>query len=403
MQKIKKYLRKEVKGGLVLITEEEKIIIEKLVKFYFEGILEGDIEEFDLQRIKVKLLLDIPFYKELGREIDKLRIVKALEDKQKSLGVIKILLSNDIKTFDELSTISNLSVKEIKSIFQNQKLILEYGEDIFVRLGDKLSVLEDNEREVIRRKELEKREVEKKIKKYRQFDSFLWIYLNSRYRSSDIAYFPNNYIKTVQNYLLSDEFRENYPEDIIEQLRLKGAELKYNKERGSFVVVRDSRIIKIVKPEILQVSQFVLGKLELVANFFEYFGNVERMAANSKKFPSYNSILSSLMLPELGDYLTEEAYMKLNKYLSLEKNYQSLNYINRLELVRDSFIKYSGNLYSIVNDKDEEEIALRMLSDKLVKQIAGEELYNRTLAMLDEYSDKRYVIDELNKVKEKTL
>lgn len=405
MLKIRKFLRKEVKNNGILITEEDKLIIEKLVDFYFNGVLTDDIDELNLQRVKVKLLLDIPFYKEVGREIERVRIAKALEEKQKSFDVIKILLSNDIKSFEELSEITNLSVLELKKIFENQQLFLEYGEDVFVSLGEKISVLEEYERQIVLQQEKQKREDEKKMKNFKQIDDFLWIYLNSRYRNSDITNFANNYIKRVQAVILKDEYRENYPEDIIDRLRLKGDELKFNKERGSNVVVRDYKIIKIVKPEIIQVSQYILGKLELVASFFENFGNIEKMAGKSKNFPSYNSVLSSLMLPELEDYLTEEAYFKLNKYLNIEKNYQSLNYVKRLELVRDSFIKYSGNLYRVVENKDEEEIALRMLSDKLVKQIAGEEIYNKVLAMLDSYSDKRYVIDELikNKVNVKKI
>lgn len=52
MVKINKYLRKEVKSGNVLITEDEKLIIEKLVEFYFDGVLNEDIEQLDLQRKK---------------------------------------------------------------------------------------------------------------------------------------------------------------------------------------------------------------------------------------------------------------------------------------------------------------------------------------------------------------
>lgn len=401
MHDISIYLRKGVRSGKTIISDSDKAIIQKLVAFYFGKIEVENLKELNSQRVSVERFLDVAFYKELKSEIKKARITEELVDRQKLINVIKLLLSENIKSYDELSRISNLLIKEVRRILKNQKLILECGEDNVPILEEKIKILRQQEY----LDDLQKSKDETKAKKFKQFDEFLFVYLNSRYRSSDLHYFLNTCATadTVQTNLSKDEFRENYPEDILEQLKMKGEELKHTKPSKNRVIIRNRRLIEIVKPEITQVEQFILTKLELVRDFFEYFGNIERMVVGSKKNLNYNSILSSLMSPELKEYLTEEAYIKLIKYLSIEKNYQSLNYIKRLEFVRDNFIKYSGNLYTVVENKDEEEIALRMLSDKLVKQIAGEEIYNRVLTMLEEYKDKRYVIDELAKVKVKTM
>ena len=401
MRDISLYVRKGVRSGKTIISDSEKAIIQKLVDFYFGEIQVENLKELNSQRVSVERFLDVAFYKELKEEIKKARITEELVDKQKLINVIKLLLSENIKSYDELSRISNLSIKEVRRILKNQKLILECGEDNVPILEEKIKILRQQEY----LDDLQKSKDETKAKRFKQFDEFLFVYLNSRYRSSDLHYFLNTCATadTVQVNLSKDEFRENYPEGILEQLKMKGEELKHTKPAKNRVIIRDRRLIEIVKPEITQVEQYILTKLELVRDFFEYFGNIERMVIDSKKFLNYNSILSSLMSPELKEYLTEEAYIRLVKYLSIEKNYQSLNYVKRLEFVRDNFIKYSGNLYTVVENKDEEEIALRMLSDKLVKQIAGEEIYNRVLTMLDEYKDKRYVIDELGKVKVKTF
>lgn len=401
MHDISLYVRKGVRSGKTIISDSEKAVIQKLVDFYFGEIQVENLKELNSQRVSVERFLDVTFYKELKAEIKKARITEELVDKQNLINVIKLLLSENIKSYEELSRISNLSIKEVRRILKNQKLILECGEDNVPILEEKIKILRQQEY----LDDLQKSKDETKAKRFKQFDEFLFVYLNSRYRSSDLHYFFNTCATadTVQVNLSKDEFRENYPEGILEQLKMKGEELKHTKPAKNRVIIRDRRLIEIVKPEITQVEQYVLTKLELVRDFFEYFGNIERMVIDSKKFLNYNSILSSLMSPELKEYLTEEAYIKLIKYLSIEKNYQSLNYVKRLEFVRDNFIKYSGNLYTVVENKDEEEIALRMLSDKLVKQIAGEEIYNRVLTMLDEYKDKRYVIDELGKVKVKTM
>lgn len=401
MHDISLYVRKGVRSGKTIISDSEKAVIQKLVDFYFGEIQVENLKELNSQRVSVERFLDVTFYKKLKAEIKKARITEELVDKQKLINVIKLLLSENIKSYDELSRISNLPVKEVRRILKNQKLILECGEDNVPILEEKIKILRQQEY----LDDLQKSKDETKAKRFKQFDEFLFVYLNSRYRSSDLYYFLNTCATadTVQVNLSKDEFRENYPEGILEQLKMKGEELKHTKPAKNRVIIRDRRLIEIVKPEITQVEQYVLTKLELVRDFFEYFGNIERMVIDSKKFLNYNSILSSLMSPELKEYLTEEAYIKLIKYLSIEKNYQSLNYIKRLEFVRDNFIKYSGNLYTVVENKDEEELALRMLSDKLVKQIAGEELYNGVLTMLEEYKDKRYVIDELARVKVKTM
>lgn len=401
MAKINRYLRKEVKNGNILITEDEKLIIEKLIEFYFNGALTDSVEQLDLQRKKVKLLIDISFYKEVGRKIDNIKIAKSLETKRKTIDVMGILLSNDIKTFSELSEVTKLSVSELKEILHNKNLISEYDESVFVALGEKLSVLDANEKEFIKLQNQERRKEKDKLIKLKLFDEFIWIYLRSRNRSSDMVEFPREFIKNIQTTVITDEFKELYPVDIVEQLNRKGAELKACKANGKNVVIRDRKIIEIVKPEISKVPSYVLSKLELVVMFFEYFGNIERMSYNDDTLPSYNSVLSSMLLPDLKDYLKEDVYEKLNKYLSVERTYQNLNYANRLEMVRDVLIKYSGNLYSIVNDKDNEELVLRMLSDKLVRKIAGEDIYNKVLIMLEEYKEKKYVIDELMKVKVK--
>lgn len=395
MIKINKYLRKEVKNGSILITEDEKLIVEKLVEFYFNGTLNDDIEELDLQRKQVKLVMDVSFYKEVGREIDKIKIAKTLKMKQKTINIIQILLSNDIKTFSELSDVSKLSIPELKQILHNKSLISEYEENIFIALGEKLSVLDASEKENLKYKTQELKKEKDKLIKLKLYDEFIWEYLRSRKRYCDMKGFSWEFLRTMRANIISDEYRENYPVDIIEKLNIKSNELKSCKATGKNLVIRDRKIIEIVKPEINKVSPFILSKLELVVMFFENFGNIERMTASNDFLPSYNSVLSSMLLPELKDYLTSDAYTKLTRYLTVEKTYQTLNYTSRLDMVLDVFCKYSGNIYSIINDNDNEELVLRILSDKLVKKIAGDELYNKVLEKLDDYNSKRYVIGEL--------
>lgn len=395
---IKNYLKNERIKEWKTLSDYYKDILNKLIEFYFDDIKVENLTKLKQELESVKYLLSDSFYQKLTEKIEADKMKKILEEKENSCKTIKILLLNDIKSYEELSNISGLTIEEIKKILKSKKLVLEYDENTFIKIGEKVSILDETEAQ---KKEIPE---EKRRTILMEFDEFFDIYLNSRYASECLMPSHCRYpLKSIYKYLKKDEYKENFPEDILEQLAIKGNELKYTHDRKDSVVIRDAKIIKIVKPEITNATPFILSKLELVTQFFEYFGNIEKMTKEIDSIPSYNSILSSLMLPQLREYLTDEANLKLSKYLDIEKMYQSINYIKRVGLVRSVFLKYSGNLYSLIDNKDEEELVLRILSDKIVKQEFGEDIYNKTLILLEEYKKKSYVIEELQKVKTKAL
>lgn len=392
MKSIKKYLQKELDG--VMISEKELEIIKTLIDFHLYGKC-GNLDKLNDQRITVRHLLDNSFYKQLKCKIDDTRIQKSLKAKENMLNITKTLLSQDINYYQELSDITGVEIPEIEKVFRSKKLFLEYDNEVYIELGKRILKIEENEKSK-----------NKRMQKLKTYDEFLAFYLNSRHRcgvtGDKIQNTLHNFIKDIEE----NDFANYYPEDILEQLSARGEELKRLKPGKNFVAIRDSEIIKIVKPEINKVTSYEHSKLELVIEFFKYNGNIEEMAKTSKYFFGYNSILSSLMLKNLEVILTEEAYEKLENYLEIEKQYQTITYRNRLDLVKNMvdefFFKYNGNLFALMEKHGNEELVLRLLSDKLVIKCFekhGEVMSERISLILEEYRDKEYVFKTLKKVK----
>lgn len=399
MFNINKYLRKEYKNGAELQVNDENIkIITNIVSIVQGRETVKDIDVFEQEARSVKYLIIPSEYEKINDFIEKNKIESEINFKEKKLLLIKTILFNDFRNYEELSSRIGLSVKEIRKILQSKTLVSEYSKSAFVKIGEKISVLDDFER----KKEADERYSKKRLYKLKSYDEYVWLYLNSREKISVVRTsktMPALFRRDIESGELSD----NYPKDILKKIEEKSDFLNRHKDKKNSQLIRNYKMIDIVKDDVLYANTYIINKLKLVLTYFSYFGNIERMLENEEDLASYNSVLSSLMLPELEDYLKKDAYLKLNKYLEVEKMYQSTIYGKRVDLVRNNFLEYSGNLYFGLENCDNKELVLYLLGDKIVREQFGEDIYNRVIEILNAYDDKKYVIDELYDAKQLSL
>ena len=298
-------------------------------------------------------------------------------------------LLNDFKNYNEFTKEMGMCVKDIRNIIDSR-----YG-GCFEnsKLEEKLNVLDSWEKE-------------HRIKKFKLYDEFLWVYLNSRYYTSVVKKMtgvsPSEFLLGIDKY----ELRENYPEnieDVIEDKINLLTKLKVSRV-SDFIPIRDMEIFKIVNEDVLKVSSKDYKKLEVVLEYLRNYGNIDRMSNNYR----YNqtvvfSIINYVMKSGL---LNQETYLKLKNYDLVHTDLYSLSGKERIVLVQNMLIKYykcNGNLVKLIESERNRELVLRLLNDDIANVILGDRDYQKVLTSLKEYSEKEEVIKIIRKIKEPVI
>ena len=358
-------------------------VLKELIQFFYSE----DIKIDDLLDVEEKLNvlkddLNASFLSLMYQKIDLIK-------KDNELNLMFSFLLNDFKNYNEFTKEMGMCVKDIKNIIESR-----YG-GCFKnsKLEEKLNVLDSWEKE-------------HRIKKFKLYDEFLWVYLNSRYYTSVVKKMtgvsPSEFLLGIDKY----ELRENYPEnieDVIEDKINLLTKLKVSRV-SDFVPIRDMEIFKIVNEGVLKVSSKDYKKLEVVLEYLRNYGNIDRMSNNYR----YNqtvvfSILNYVMKSGL---LNQETYLKLKNYDLVHTDLYSLSGKERVVLVQNMLIKYykcNGNLVKLIESERNRELVLRLLNDDIANVILGDRDYQKVLISLKEYSEKEEVIKIIRKIKEPVI
>ena len=358
-------------------------VLKELIQFFYSE----DIKIDDLLDVEEKLNvlkddLNASFLSLMYQKIDLIK-------KDNELNLMFSFLLNDFKNYNEFTKEMGMCVKDIKNIIESR-----YG-GCFKnsKLEEKLNVLDSWEKE-------------HRIKKFKLYDEFLWVYLNSRYYTSVVKKMtgvsPSEFLLGIDKY----ELRENYPENIEDVIQDKINLLTKSKVSrvSDFVLIRDMEIFKIVNEDVLKVSSKDYKKLEVVLEYLRNYGNIDRMSNNYR----YNqtvvfSILNYVMKSGL---LNQETYLKLKNYDLVHTDLYSLSGKERVVLVQNMLIKYykcNGNLVKLIESERNRELVLRLLNDDIANVILGDRDYQKVLISLKEYSEKEEVIKIIRKIKEPVI
>lgn len=359
-----------------IIDDDKLIVLKDLIEFFHND--NAKIDELSVIEEKLDSLkddLDSSFLSLIYQKIDLIK-------KDNELNLIFSFICGDFKNYNEFSKEIGLNVKELRSIIETRV---------------------NNESLKEKLNEIEKLEQNYRKNKFKLYDEFLWIYLNSRYHASLVKKMTGVSSSEFLNGIDEDKLRWNYPENIDEIIENKIDFLsKLRISRVSdFIPIRDMELIKIVSEDVLKVSSKDYKKLEVVLDYLKCYGNVEKMTNNYR----YNQeivyfIINSVMMSGLLNYGT---YEKIKNYDLINTDLRLLSVRERKLFVKNMLIKYykcNGNIVKLIESGECEETVFRLLYDSIVSVILDGREYGKVLASLKEYSEKEEVLKVMRKIKE---
>lgn len=251
------------------------------------------------------------------------------------------------------------------------------------------------------------KENKKRIRKYKDLDEFVSLYLKNYYDSIDLRL--HSKYNTPHQVLNDPFFKENYDPEVQKKIRKKALELKkLQRNYGTNTYktqVKDSEKIKLMK-ERLPITPYQNKLLDIFIACTKCYGNIRKTVEYLRKQGykySYCYIESSLKANELRDILNENSLLKIEGFLRAEQVLQGAVISSKRELVNQIltlFYTYNGKIFKILEECDINiGFLVRTLTDDMVKNKIGEQKYNEILSIINTYDEKKYVFDELNKVK----
>lgn len=312
------------------------------------------------------------------------------------LSIISTLYKVDIFNYDQLAKKCNLKKGTIYKYLHDDSLLHSvFVETVYEEIKIKVHKLDVYEEE--------KKQQNKTQVLLRDLDESVDAYLHSRFTIKE----HETKYQRLGAWVTTDFFKEHYGEEIIMKIREKAEEIKNMKIKldSQYELIREANLIQITKPSITTVTLYEKKILTVVSLFFEYFGNIEFMLANSNvPFPGYSFIYYSLIDLSLERLLKEESYKKLQTYLKVEQSFFNSEKRTLIKSMVESYFMYYGNIFKLQKDLQysEEEI-MRLLTDKYVAVMYGDEIAAEIVQTLRSYREKKYVIEELESVKYKKL
>lgn len=209
---------------------------------------------------------------------------------------------------------------------------------------------------------------------------------NTRYKLDDIC--AKNYLSYSRfNKLLIDE---NYLDDRFgkgtrEKIKNKLKETSIIRTKGSRNehIIEDRIQLLIVKPQITHLNTYDFKKLSLAASYIENEANVQEIV--NKHNIDFISVIAALSDPKLSQILKEEYYLKLNRYISIEKL-----------LLGNRIVEKQKFIYEIIgflgNNGFDKNVAIEYFN-------LPKNLFNR---ILNEITNLTYINDEI-KIKIKDI
>ena len=255
--------------------------------------------------------------------------INSEKDKMLAQTIIDLFLGN--KSYDEIALETNESVEFVKLLLNYRKMIVSiFGDDVW-------------ESVTVRKREIEKiqKEKRKEIEYKQTMSNILYYMTNSLYNVDEIAerVFVSNPIVTKMLADI-DYIKEKFGEQMVENLK-KSIDIrkKYRKSvKDGHVFVKNPKYRSLIYPDIIMVTNYQYSLIEKVFLFFEYDGDTQKIAMNSKI--TLNTIVASLNDSCLKDILLESVYNKLQTLLEVD----SILTQNRLE-ERKQLVK---NVVSVV-------------------------------------------------------
>lgn len=365
-------------------SDEEVIIVNELIQFFndekasIDNLVEIE-EKIDLVKYKLNSVFSNLLY-------NKINLIK----KENDLNSLFVFLFTEFETYEEFSKKIDTSIDEFRKFIARSYGLYFQDSKMYLKIQEKLDFLEREEQKY-------------RIKKFKLYDEFLWVYLNSRYYTSNIKKMtgvsPNEFLKAIE----ANDLKDNYPEDIKDVIEEKIdllSRLKISRV-SDLVPIRDMELIKIVKSDVLKVSSKDYKGLEVVLEYLRNYGNIDKMGRNYKY--NHHLVLSILDKVKLSDLLNKDTLEKLNNYSSACLDLSMLSVKERGMLVKNMIIKYykcNGNLVKLIESEKNEELVLRLLNDDIANVILGDREYEKVLMSLKEYSEKEDVIKILAKIRE---
>jgi len=362
----------------VVVDDCEKLLLEELIEF-----LDSEDVDVDLSTVMKKIdglvqKLNPSFVSLLYKKIELIK-------KNKELDLMFSFLFDNFKSYRELYNKTGLDVQKIKDI------INRYG------FGYENTRLED------RLDEFDRMEKDYRIKKFKLYDEFLWVYLNSRYYTSFIkkvtGVSPSEFLK----HIVVESMKDNYPEDINEIIESKIEVLTRLKVSrvSDLIPIRDMEVVKIVRDDLYKVSSSDYKRLEVVLDYLKSYGNVEKMDKNYR----YNPVLVYSILDRVlnANLLKEDVSKRIKKYKDVYSSMSLLSVKQKMSLVKSMLINYytyNGNIVKLIEIEGNPEVVLRLLNDDIANGFLGDREYEKILHSIKMYSDKEEVIKIIKKIKE---
>ena len=250
-------------------------------------------------------------------------------------------------------------------------------------------------------------ENKKRIRKYKELDEFVSLYLENYYDITELCL--HSKYKTPYQVLKDPFFKENYDSEVQKEIREKSLEMK-NLQRNYGTntyktYVKNGEKIKLMKEKLL-ITPYQNKLLDILMACIKCHGNIQKTVEYLRKQGfkySYCYIESSLKANELRDILNEDSILKIEGFLRAEQVLQGAVISSKRELINQIltlFYMYNGKIFKILEECNiNYGFLVRTLTDDMVKNKIGEQKYNEILSIINTYDEKKYAFDELNKVK----
>lgn len=263
--------------------------------------------------------------------------INSEKDKALAQTIIDLFLNN--KSYDEIAAITNQNVEFVKLLLDYKKMIVSNFDD---HIWDLITT---RKREI---KKMEKEEA-KEVEYEQTMSNILYYMLNSLYNTDEIAemVFTTN-TKVIKMLGDTDYIEQKYGKQMIESLK-KSIDIRkkhIKNVKKNFVIVKAPEYRSIIDPDIIKVTRYQHSLIEKVVLFFEYNGDTQAMAMNSKYLA--HEIISSLHDSCLKDILLESVYEQLQVLLEVDSVLTQNRLVERKSLIKDVILA----IYAVGGDVD---------------------------------------------------
>ena len=257
-----------------------------------------------------------------------------IENQELIQAIVKLFIHND--NYEEIARKTGESVEFIKKVLDDKDQILDcFDRDIWKLI-------------TIRRQELQPIEKEnRKAQAYKQtMTDLIYYMLNSLYNYREIADRIYVSLFIMQSMISNEDYiRHEYGDSVWDSLQNSiKIRNRLPVNRKNMFIVKDPKYRCLIYPDIFNVTNYQFSLLQKVAYFFQYNGDMKRMA---KDYGYHiNELVASLHDDCLKDMLKPDVYEKLKSLLNVE----SILIQNRIEDCRKLITSVIGAVYNIPND-----------------------------------------------------